>query len=228
MTALSGARWRVGFGHYRHRFVYNVDDPASAGNSWSGAQGPHRRTPGERDVLPGSPESEIPRATLIGDCLEPSVPGTAGDLVAGPTGRQRPAALAIIHAVAATPEKTWPADRFLEIAQHLTQSGLEPIFIGGPGDDLTPFAHYRTVAGAPLAETKSLLASATLFVGNDSGPAHMAAAFGLPVVVIFGPSDPDIWGPWRTAGEVVRDPAGIASIPVDRVIAALARVRVHA
>ena len=53
--------------------------------------------------------------------------------------------------------------------------------------------------------------SAALFVGNDSGPAHMAAAFGLPVVVIFGPSDPAIWGPWRTAREVVTAPGGIAA-----------------
>ena len=46
------------------------------------------------------------------------------------------------------------------------------------------------MVGAPLAEVKSLLAGASLFVGNDSGPAHMAAAFGVPVVVIFGSSDP--------------------------------------
>ena len=55
------------------------------------------------------------------------------------------------------------------------------------------FRKYRTVAGAPLETVKELLAGAALFVGNDSGPAHMAAAFGLPVVVVFGASDPLIW-----------------------------------
>ena len=44
---------------------------------------------------------------------------------------------------------------------------------------------------------------ASLFVGNDSGPAHMAAAFGVPVVVLFGPSDPVTWAPWRTINQVV-------------------------
>jgi heptosyltransferase-3 len=74
----------------------------------------------------------------------------------------------------------------------------------------------------------TLLASSSLFVGNDSGPAHMAAAFGLPTVVLFGPSDPEIWGPWRTAGQVVRDPAGLAAVPASRVIEVLDRLRVHA
>ena len=72
------------------------------------------------------------------------------------------------------------------------------MFIAGPGEDLSAFRAYKTVAGAPLAEIKDLLANAALFLGNDSGPAHMAAAFGLPVVVLFGPSNVDIWRPWKT------------------------------
>ena len=58
--------------------------------------------------------------------------------------------------------------------------------IGGTGDDLAPFAKYRCIGGSPLKDVQKLLASAALFVGNDSGPAHIAAAFGVPVVVIFG------------------------------------------
>jgi ADP-heptose:LPS heptosyltransferase len=79
-----------------------------------------------------------------------------------------------------------------------------------------------------LSDIKQLLASSTLFVGNDSGPAHMAAAFGVPVVVIFGSSNPAIWGPWRTASEVITAPAGMANISADHVLEALARLRVHA
>ena len=79
------------------------------------------------------------------------------------------------------PAKTWRADGFLEVAKHLRQSGLEPVFIGGESDDLSPFAGFPALHGRPLSEVKDLLATATLFVGNDSGPAHMAAAFGVPV-----------------------------------------------
>jgi ADP-heptose:LPS heptosyltransferase len=134
----------------------------------------------------------------------------------------------VIHAVAASPEKTWRADGFLAVAEHVKRAGLEPVFIGAANDDLAPFCGYRTLRGASLAEIKALLRTASLFVGNDSGPAHMAAAFGLPSVVIFGKSDPAIWGPWRTASEVVTAPGGIARVETAQVLEALARLRVHA
>jgi heptosyltransferase III len=126
--------------------------------------------------------------------------------------------------VASAPEKTWRADGFLAVAEHLKSAGLEPVFIGGGEDNLSPFRNYRVMEGAPLAEVKSLMSRASLFVGNDSGPAHMAAAFGAPCVVIFGASDPAIWGPWRTASEIVSAPDGIAAVTVSRVLEALARL----
>ena len=65
-----------------------------------------------------------------------------------------------------------------------------------------------------------------MFIGNDSGPAHMAAAFGLPVVVLYGSSDPEIWAPWRTHGAALHHPDGIAAIPLEQALAALARLQV--
>jgi ADP-heptose:LPS heptosyltransferase len=134
----------------------------------------------------------------------------------------------VIHPVAATPGKTWRADGFLAVAQRLKTLGMEPVFIGAASGDLAPFTAFRTIAGAPLAHIKTLLAGASFFVGNDSGPAHMAAAFGLPVVVIFGNSNPAIWGPWRTASEVVTVPGGIGQVETSQVLGALERLRVHA
>jgi ADP-heptose:LPS heptosyltransferase len=91
---------------------------------------------------------------------------------------------------------------------------------------LAPFAAHRTVIGAPLTEIKSLMAGASLFVGNDSGPAHMAAAFQVPVLVIFGASDPDVWYPWRTRSEMLVARGRIGALPVAEVLAALERLRV--
>jgi len=105
---------------------------------------------------------------------------------------------------------------------------MEPVFIGAATDDLTPFAAHRIVQGAPLSEIKQLLSAASLFIGNDSGPAHMAAAFGVPVVAIFGESDPAIWGPWKTPSGVVTSPRGIAAVEVSQVLDAVARLGVHA
>jgi ADP-heptose:LPS heptosyltransferase len=210
MTALSGARFRGGFGHFRWRRLYNVPIPRA-----QEILGVERKVHTAEHLASaifhlGAPVTEIPRARLF----------------APPPGNGSPRV--VIHPAAAAPEKTWPADGFLQVAAYLRKSGLEPVFIAATPDDLAPFAGYWTMAGAPLAHIKSLLRGAALFIGNDSGPAHMAAAFGVPVLVIFGASDPAIWGPWQTPSEIVTGSAGIRSVGPDQVLAALERLRVPA
>jgi ADP-heptose:LPS heptosyltransferase len=230
MTAASGARYRAGFGHYRHQFVYNVRIPRA--QQILGVE----RTVHTAEHLAcavfylGALVEEVPRATLTTAPLRSRLRTDISDSCASISEPRASAsgATAVLHPVAATPEKTWHAEGFLAVAEHLKSSGMEPIFIGAAGDDLSAFASYRTVRGAPLSEIKQLLSTASLFVGNDSGPAHMAAAFGLPVVVIFGASDPAIWGPWRTASEVVTAPGGIAQVSTAQVVEALQRLPVHA
>jgi ADP-heptose:LPS heptosyltransferase len=209
MTELSGARYRAGFGHYRRQFVYNVRIPRAQEILHVDRKVHTAEHLASAIFFLGAPICDIPRAKLVAD-RPARTPGSA-----------------VIHAVAATPEKTWAPDNFLALAGHLAQSGLSPVFIGGPGDDLALFKRYRTLQ-VSLGEIKSLLAGARLFAGNDSGPAHMAAAFGVPSVVVFGASDPAIWGPWRSAGEVVAAPGGIGDVTVDRVLGALQRLRVPA
>ena len=90
-----------------------------------------------------------------------------------------------------SPDKTWPADRFLR-GRRASAEALrsEPFSSAARATTCRRFARTARLPDAPLGEIKSLLAGASLFVGNDSGPAHMAAAFGVPVVVLFGTSDP--------------------------------------
>jgi len=76
-----------------------------------------------------------------------------------------------------------------------------------------------------LSEAVALLSKAAGFIGNDSGPAHVAAAFGVPSVVLFSTSNPAIWAPWRTESEVIVAPDGMKEVSVSRVIAALERLR---
>jgi ADP-heptose:LPS heptosyltransferase len=210
MTALSGAPHRAGFAHFRQRFVYNLRIPRAQEILRLDRKVHTAEHLASAMFYLGVPPCEIPRAKLVSGWVGGSACPTA-----------------VLHPFAATPEKTWRADGFLTIALHLEQSGLEPVFIGGEGDDLTPFRGFRTLS-APLAELKKLLSGASLFVGNDSGPAHMAAAFGVPVVVIFGSSDPEIWAPWRTASAVVQARGGIADVEVAHVLEALTRLRVAA
>src|SRR6185437_10055787 len=109
----------------------------------------------------GVPAQEIPRAQLFSRATPV-------------TGRY-----AVLHPFASAPDKVWPAERFCELARYLELWNVEPIFLAGEQDNTTLFESHR-IFKAPLSDVKALLSGASLFIGNDSGPAHMAAAFGLP------------------------------------------------
>jgi heptosyltransferase-3 len=211
LTLLSGARLRAGFGHFRGRFVYHIRIPTA-----QEVLGVARKTHTAEQLASavfylGARRSDIPRAKLFAERPR-----------AGPP-------YAVIHPMAKGVGKTWPAERFLAVARHVAEElRLEPVIIAGDGEDLSAFSPYRALVGAPLAEVKSLMAGASLFVGNDSGPAHMAAAFGVPVVVIFGGSDPAVWAPWKTASETIIARGPIEAVSVDQVLAAVAKLKVAA
>jgi ADP-heptose:LPS heptosyltransferase len=211
LTMLSGAEIRAGLDIFRPALVYNTPIPTA-----QEILGVTRRVHTAEHMASamfylGVEKTWIPRAF---------VPAPEGRSPHAPDG-----SYAVFHPLAATPEKAWPAASFVETAEFVAKNmGMEPVYIGGPGEDLSPFAHWRTVSGAPLREVARLLRDASLFLGNDSGPAHLAAAFGLPLAVLFGPSDSEIWSPWRTVGKVVKGEGPISNIPVADVIRALERV----
>jgi ADP-heptose:LPS heptosyltransferase len=211
MTALSGARWRAGFAHHSVTLPYNL----RIGRAQQ-ILGVNRTVHTAEHLASavfvlGLPITPIPRASLA----------------AGPFPRAAEefgSRYAVLHPFASAPEKCWPAERFLELARYLALWGINPVFLAGPDDDVSMFAGQHVFQGS-LAETKALLSRAALFVGNDSGPAHMAAAFAVPSLVLFGPSKPAIWGPWRTESEVVVAPEGLANVSVSRVITTVDRLR---
>jgi heptosyltransferase-3 len=202
LTFACRARFRAGFTHFRFRAMYNVRIPRA-----QDILGVDRHVHTAEHLASamfylGVLRCEIPRARLF-SVAQASRP-----------------VYAVIHPVASSPEKTWPATNFLAVAARLKKEGLDPVFIAGPNESLAEFSAYRCISGAPLAEIKSLLASAAMFIGNDSGPAHMAAAFGIPSVVLFGPSHEEIWAPWKTEAVVLKAP-DITTIAVEQVTGAL-------
>jgi lipopolysaccharide heptosyltransferase III len=211
LTILSGASFRAGFDIFKPAWIYNTPIPTA-----QETLGVARRVHTAEHMASamfylGVPVGEVPRARMH---------AAEGRSTYAPEGPY-----AVIHPLAATPEKTWPAPSFIELARRLSRSfELEPVFVGGPGEDLTPFQNWRAVPGAPLREVARLMRDATLFVGNDSGPAHVAAAFGVREVVFFGPSDAEIWAPWRTASEVLKADGPIDTITVDRAVGAIQMV----
>lgn len=212
LTLLSGARFRAGFDFFRPSWIYNVPIPTA-----QEVLGVTRRVHTAEHIASamfymGVPINQIPRA---------HIESPAGRSALAPEGRY-----AVIHPLAATSGKTWPSQSFVEIARYIEQHlCLTPVLIGGLGEDLSPFVRWRTIAGAPLREIVRLMRDAALFAGNDSGPAHVAAAFGVPQVVFFGPSDSEVWAPWRTPAEVLKADGPIRSISLDQAIQAVERLR---
>ena len=120
--------------------------------------------------------------------------------------RGRPVA---VHPGSGSPAKNWPAARFLEILRHLRTGGHEAVVVLGEADAAEAAVLARelpelpVLAGLTLVDLGAALAECRAFLGNDSGIAHLAAAAGLPVVVLFGPSDPETWAPRGRGGVTV-------------------------
>jgi ADP-heptose:LPS heptosyltransferase len=111
-----------------------------------------------------------------------------------------------VHPGAALPSKTWPAGRFRDVAWTLAADGLQVALVappGKPGVDFPPAPGLHALPPLSLPGLLALLARARLFVGNDSGPAHMAAAIGVPAVAVFGSQDPRVWRPWGPANRAL-------------------------
>ena len=109
-----------------------------------------------------------------------------------------------VHPGSGSPAKNWPAERFAEAARRL--SGGRPwLLVLGPAEE-RPAAWPGAVVARewPLRVLGAALSRAGLFLGNDSGVAHLAAASGAPTLTLFGPTDPALWAP---VGSLGRDAA---------------------
>jgi hypothetical protein len=168
-------------------------------------------------------------------CL-PALPSSAGEepvlhavdffseAAGGPPGaipwlpfRAEAEAFAAIHPFSGSPRKNWPAERFSELAELLPPS-LEVQWCAGPEEELHGAHRFDT-----LAEVGGWLARAAVYIGNDSGISHMAAACGVPVIAMFGPTDPRVWAP---RGELVRVfPFSASPASVARAALTMARTR---
>jgi lipopolysaccharide heptosyltransferase II len=113
------------------------------------------------------------------------------------------------------PEKRWLPDRFAALADRLHhEAGAAIVLLGGPGDRALCAGVAATMrvpsldlsGDAPFAERGALLRRCALYVGNDSGPTHLAVAVGCPVVAIFGPTDVGLYGPYHAHARTVRRP----------------------
>ncbi len=113
---------------------------------------------------------------------------------------RRDGGFAAIHPFSGSLRKNWPLDRFRAVADRLRM----PVeWAAVPEQELAGARRFTD-----LYELGCWIAGARLYIGNDSGITHLAAAVGTPVVAVFGPTDPAVWGPRGDRVRIVRSGSG--------------------
>ena len=234
---------RIGHQHYRMRWTYSFLIP-SAAEVW-------------RKERPHTVEHQLSLMRVLGLPI-PDSPSATLHLEEGACDHVRerlrragitPQGYVLIHPTATLHTKQWQEENFARLADHLFEKhGLPVILTSAPGEAKVLYEvgrhalrthHYWSDLN--LEGLFALIRGACLFVGNDSGPTHAAAALARPIVVVWGSSSFSAWHPWGTNYEVVRSdlpcipcsgyscaafgtPKCIRDIPVERVIAACDRM----
>jgi len=120
-------------------------------------------------------------------------------------GIDREAPFVLMNPGAAWPNKRWPAERFAALARELqARHHMKSAVLWGPGEETLAAQIARASSGAAdmapattLADVLALARDARLLVSGDTGPTHLAAAVGTPIVGLYGPTDPARNGPWH-------------------------------
>jgi heptosyltransferase III len=227
LTGACGAPARVSWASRQFSFVYNVEVPAA--EFFYGRTQAHTA---EHAITPfywtGLPRGPIPATRVYPQAdavaaVEQKL-AARGILPGQPYAVLRPGASAF--------DKRWPAEHFAWLARWLReQKHLATVVNLGPGDQEISGATRGALApedilldSLDVRELIALIAGAQLFVGNDSGPTHIAAALERPTVVIFGASNTVHWRPWQTShyrllqfagGNPGSNPHGAAGGPCD-------------
>jgi heptosyltransferase-3 len=221
LTAAAGAPVRVGWRSGQFSFLYNVQVPGP--QTFYGDRPvhtvEHRLT---QFYWLGLPRAPIPPTKLF--------PQADAAEAAARKLRERGVApgqpYAVLRPGATDPAHRWDLSKFARLARWLAeQFRLVPLLDLGPGERelfLQARSEFRSAAalidGLDLRELIAVIAGARLFVGNDTGPTHVAAAVGCPVVILFGSSSSQNWRPWMGVHRVVEsETRDIRSIPEEQV-----------
>ena len=131
-----------------------------------------------------------------------------------------------LHPGSGGERKNWPEDRWAEFLQKLVDgTRFKLLLVGGEAEAerlqrlaaALPPARTRVAQSLPLTELARLLARCQGFIGHDSGISHLAAALGLPLLVLWGPTDEAVWRPSGDKVVLRRHPTGLNSLPVHTV-----------
>jgi ADP-heptose:LPS heptosyltransferase len=247
LTRATGAKYRVGFSNYQYARLHNHVAPSPL-EIWKRATLHSVEQQLALIGWTGVPVTDRPATKLA--VTESALASVSEKLrAAGLDHSNVSRSFAVIHPTAAFDTKQWATEKFARVTERLIERGLTPIVIVSPQEVATlklltnhtsvPFVGLSDLS---LPEVTALTSRARLFIGNDSGIAHIAAAAGAPCVLIFGSSNRNHWRPWTTQpNEIVFEemacqpchgyfcaefdqPECILRVPIERVVSAIDRV----
>ena len=271
-TRATGARHRVGYDNYQYSFLHNHRLSSSAdfwgtpvthsaeqqlallGHVGVPVDDRPRTSLTVRDEALRSVETrfegvEQPRELLEYEYADGSFHRTVGAQSEAPINGDVLSNFALFHPAAAFATKQWAPENFARVAEYLAARGIKRVAVAAKGEkrvlqELTDASRVPviTLDDLSLPEITALASRAKVFIGNDSGIAHIAAAVGTPTVVVFGSSNRHHWRPWTGApNEIVfeefacqpcagyecaefGEPSCIISVRPEKAIAAVDRV----
>ncbi|HEX8371138.1 MAG TPA: glycosyltransferase family 9 protein [Chthoniobacterales bacterium] len=141
-----------------------------------------------------------------------------------------PSPFIALHPGSGGKKKNWSIENWQQLIRDLQDQGRSILLVGGEADDaqlglLAEQFQLPLAKDLPLRILGAVLSRSHLFVGHDSGISHLAAAAGARCILLFGPTDPDIWGPQNPNVEIVVSPDGMMEgIPFEQVAAKLQAV----
>jgi predicted lipopolysaccharide heptosyltransferase III len=245
LTAVSGAPHRIGASHFRPGYAYNVCIPPAeeilardnlhtvesqfAWFKWLGLPGDE---PAPTQLFVAAPSRADAQTQLRATGIDPSAPYA----VLAPTNEFY--------------TKRWMPERYAAVAEELIGRGYQVVMTGAPTAEQVAQLesvraatkhHLAALSSLSIGELTAVIAGSALFIGNDSGPAHIAAALKIPLVVLFGPASSVRWRPWRAPSELVQnhfpcnpcamytctafaEPECIRSISIEQVLMAIDKV----
>ncbi|MGI9035546.1 MAG: glycosyltransferase family 9 protein [Pyrinomonadaceae bacterium] len=203
----SGAKYRVGWRKYQYNFLYNQLF-SSAADFWQQEIIHSAEQQLALLGLAGVPVQDKPKSRLaITEAAKISIEAK----LAKSTIQNLKSKIALLHPAAAFETKQWATKNFARAAEFLSEKGFQ-IVAAATAKERQILENLKLLARVPvttfddltLPEIAALASRAEIFVGNDSGIAHIAAAVNTPSVVIFGSSNINHWRPWtRAAHEIV-------------------------
>jgi len=215
-TLASRALYRVAPEYFRYGFIYNIRTPLPE-IAWQ-TQTELHTVQNQLSLLKGL-HIPVNDCELSMSCNEEIQREVKTEIAILGINADKPYIL--IHPGGSLPSKRWEPNKFALLSDWLIKTYKLPVLIVADSQEkqivdeiLLKSCHKPFIWIAPsLAKLIAIIKSCSLYIGNDAGPTHIAAAFKKPIIVIFGSSNHNRWHPWKTSYSLIRHELSCSPCP---------------